>query len=205
MSTAKTAATMRGERSRAIATRLSGPRHRLECPEQLARAYVKASDIARRRFHAGGLLVVHDIVGATWHPAHNDDDLDRLLMADNAIDDTLDQGFAYDTIGNMTANWADLGLDGSAKVRDLWAKKDLGQFASGYTAATVPPHGVRLFKVTPQKKSAMRSFSLEEARMMRSTTDSGFCVGYRRFSVLSAGCNIERRQTSSTVFSFVSM
>ncbi|WP_344113400.1 X2-like carbohydrate binding domain-containing protein [Kribbella alba] len=60
------------------------------------------------------------------------------------------------TEANMTANWADLGLDGSATVRDLWAKKDLGQFASGYTAATVPPHGVRLFKVTPQKNSAIR-------------------------------------------------
>ncbi len=60
------------------------------------------------------------------------------------------------TEADMTANFADLGLDGSAKVRDLWARKDLGQFASSYTAATVPPHGVRLFKVTPQKKSAIR-------------------------------------------------
>ncbi|WP_238164376.1 X2-like carbohydrate binding domain-containing protein [Kribbella pittospori] len=57
------------------------------------------------------------------------------------------------TEANMTVNWADLGLDGSAKVRDLWAKKDLGQFASGYTAATVPPHGTRLLTVTPQKNS----------------------------------------------------
>src|SRR5215207_6903434 len=60
------------------------------------------------------------------------------------------------TEANMTVNWADLGLDGSAKVRDLWVKKDLGQFASGFTAATVPPHGTRLLKVTPQKKSAIR-------------------------------------------------
>lgn len=60
------------------------------------------------------------------------------------------------TEANLTANWSDLGLDGSATVRDLWAKKDLGQFASGYTAATVPPHGARLFKVTPQKGSAIR-------------------------------------------------
>ncbi|TCO14324.1 alpha galactosidase A [Kribbella steppae] len=60
------------------------------------------------------------------------------------------------TEANMTANWADLGLDGSATVRDLWAKKNLGEFASGYTAATVPPHGVRLFKVTPQRNSAIR-------------------------------------------------
>jgi alpha-galactosidase len=57
------------------------------------------------------------------------------------------------TEANMTVNWADLGLDGSAQVRDLWAKQNLGQFASGYTAATVPPHGTRLFTVTPQKNS----------------------------------------------------
>jgi len=60
------------------------------------------------------------------------------------------------TEANMTVNWSDLGLDGSAQVRDLWAKKDLGQFAAGYTAATVPPHGVRLLKVAPQKNSAIR-------------------------------------------------
>lgn len=57
------------------------------------------------------------------------------------------------TEANMTVNWADLGLDGSAQVRDLWAQRNLGQFASGYTAATVPPHGTRLFTVTPQKNS----------------------------------------------------
>jgi alpha-galactosidase len=58
------------------------------------------------------------------------------------------------TEANMTVNWSDLGLTASsAKVRDLWAKKDLGQFASGYTAAVVPPHGTRLFTVTPQKNS----------------------------------------------------
>ncbi|TDU83703.1 carbohydrate binding protein with CBMX2 domain [Kribbella voronezhensis] len=60
------------------------------------------------------------------------------------------------TEANLTANFADLGLDGSATVRDLWARKDLGKFTSGYTAAVVPPHGVRLFKVTPQKQAAIR-------------------------------------------------
>lgn len=60
------------------------------------------------------------------------------------------------TEANLTANFADLGLDGSATVRDLWARKDLGKFTAGYTAAVVPPHGVRLFKVTPQKNSAIR-------------------------------------------------
>ncbi|NEA30577.1 glycoside hydrolase family 27 protein [Streptomyces sp. SID13031] len=60
------------------------------------------------------------------------------------------------TEANMTANFADLGLDSPATVRDLWARKDLGQATTSYTAAVVPPHGVRLFKVTPNKKGAIR-------------------------------------------------
>jgi alpha-galactosidase len=60
------------------------------------------------------------------------------------------------TEANMTVNWSDLGLTGSANVRDLWAKKNLGEFGTGYTAATVPPHGVRLFKVSPERKASVR-------------------------------------------------
>jgi hypothetical protein len=60
------------------------------------------------------------------------------------------------TDADMTVNWADLGLDGAAKVRDLWAHKDLGQFASGFVAQDVPIHGVRLLKVTPQKNAGIR-------------------------------------------------
>ncbi|TDD23760.1 glycoside hydrolase family 27 protein [Kribbella turkmenica] len=59
------------------------------------------------------------------------------------------------TDADMTVNWPDLGLSGTAKVRDLWARKDLGQFTSGFTAENVPIHGVRLLEVTPQKNSAI--------------------------------------------------
>lgn len=51
---------------------------------------------------------------------------------------------------DVTATFADLGLTGSATVRDLWARKDLGRFTGKFTASTVPIHGVRLLKVTPQ-------------------------------------------------------
>ncbi|TDW21831.1 X2-like carbohydrate binding domain-containing protein [Kribbella kalugense] len=60
------------------------------------------------------------------------------------------------TDADMTVNWSDLGLTGAAKVRDLWARKDLGQFASGFTGKDIPIHGVQLLKVTPQKGSAIR-------------------------------------------------
>ena len=55
------------------------------------------------------------------------------------------------TDSDITANWSDLGLIGAATVRDLWAGKDLGTFASKFTGQTIPIHGVRLLRVTPQK------------------------------------------------------
>jgi alpha-galactosidase len=44
---------------------------------------------------------------------------------------------------SVTARWLDLGIRGRARVRDAWARKDLGSFADGFTAA-VEPHGVAL-------------------------------------------------------------
>ncbi|WP_200933954.1 X2-like carbohydrate binding domain-containing protein [Microbacterium sp. Leaf320] len=56
---------------------------------------------------------------------------------------------------DITVDWSDIGLDGSAKVRDLWAGKNLGSEADGFTAESVPIHGVRLLKVTPEKQSVL--------------------------------------------------
>ena len=48
----------------------------------------------------------------------------------------------------MTANWADLGVDGKQIVRDLWRQKDLGSF-DGKFSAPVGPHGVVLIRLRP--------------------------------------------------------
>ena len=67
-----------------------------------------------------------------------------------------------DTAATITANWTmmemgdyggdrdgDGGSGGSAMVRDLWAKKDLGVMVGG-VSATIGPHDVGIYKVTPQ-------------------------------------------------------
>jgi len=46
----------------------------------------------------------------------------------------------------ITANWKDIGVNGSKTVRDLWARKDLGQFNDSFSA-DVPRHGVVLVKL----------------------------------------------------------
>ncbi len=47
----------------------------------------------------------------------------------------------------IAVSWSEVGLAGSATVRDLWARSDLGRFTDGY-AARVEPHGVAMLKVT---------------------------------------------------------
>ena len=49
---------------------------------------------------------------------------------------------------DITVTWASLGLTaGSARVRDLWARQDLGSFAGQFTATQVPSHGVTMLKI----------------------------------------------------------
>jgi len=50
---------------------------------------------------------------------------------------------------SVTVNWSTLGFEGSAKVRNLWAHRDLGSFSNSYTAASVPSDGSVLLQVAP--------------------------------------------------------
>jgi alpha-galactosidase len=53
--------------------------------------------------------------------------------------------------GMLSVRWEDVSLfpGGSAVVRDLWAKKDLGVF-TGQFETKVGPHDVAMLKITPK-------------------------------------------------------
>ncbi|WP_219835739.1 X2-like carbohydrate binding domain-containing protein [Paenibacillus sp. R14(2021)] len=55
----------------------------------------------------------------------------------------------------VNANWKDIGISGSASVRDLWSHKDLGDFATGFGPVTLEPHASRLLKVTAQAGTSL--------------------------------------------------
>lgn len=55
----------------------------------------------------------------------------------------------YDEPKTVTVNFADLGLEGEVRVRDLWRQKDLGEF-NGSFSADVPAHGVVLLRMWPK-------------------------------------------------------
>jgi alpha-galactosidase len=50
----------------------------------------------------------------------------------------------------VTARWSDVGLHGSARVRDLWKHEDLGASAEAFSS-DVPSHGVTLVRVNPAR------------------------------------------------------
>src|SRR5579875_4188093 len=50
----------------------------------------------------------------------------------------------------VTARWADVGFQGKARVRDLWAHADRGEF-EGQFSAEVPSHGTVMIKAQPAK------------------------------------------------------
>ncbi|QGR00194.1 glycoside hydrolase family 27 protein [Paenibacillus psychroresistens] len=47
----------------------------------------------------------------------------------------------------VTVNWNDIGLNGSATVRDLWTHTDLGTFNSSFSSTSLPSHASRLLRV----------------------------------------------------------
>lgn len=54
-----------------------------------------------------------------------------------------------DTEQSVAVRWAELGVRGPQKVRDLWRQRDLGVFPDGFEAK-VPAHGVVLVKIAPR-------------------------------------------------------
>ncbi|MCR6702986.1 MAG: discoidin domain-containing protein [Dokdonella sp.] len=53
------------------------------------------------------------------------------------------------TAATITANWSDIGVSaGSATVRDLYARTNLGTFVNSYTSPLIPPHGSMMIKVS---------------------------------------------------------
>lgn len=49
---------------------------------------------------------------------------------------------------NIAITWSAFGESGTFFVRDIWGAADIGNTADGYTATSVPSHGVTLLKLT---------------------------------------------------------
>lgn len=94
------------------------------------------------------------------------------------------------TDADITVSLADLGIDGAAKVRDLWRKKNAGTARGEFVAEDVPIHGARLFTFTPEKKSTI-TLNDDDARL-----------GYDGNWARNGGKEVPARTQALTVSSF---
>ncbi len=53
-----------------------------------------------------------------------------------------------EALEEVEVSLADLGIEGGAEVRDLWARNDLGVVSSSFSP-DIPPHGGRLYTIVP--------------------------------------------------------
>jgi alpha-galactosidase len=53
------------------------------------------------------------------------------------------------SVASMSLSWKDIGIQGKASVRDLWAHTTRGTFTTSYTVQ-IPSHGVVMLKITLQ-------------------------------------------------------
>jgi hypothetical protein len=53
----------------------------------------------------------------------------------------------------ITVNWTDIDfpVDHPANVRDLWARKDIGEFTGSFTSSNIDSHGVMMLNITLTK------------------------------------------------------
>ncbi|WP_020620318.1 X2-like carbohydrate binding domain-containing protein [Paenibacillus daejeonensis] len=86
--------------------------------------------------------------GRPGHPVSTETE-QQVWYANNG-DGTFSVGLfnLSDETADVSVDWQEIGLDGSASVRDVWEHAELGTHAEGFTAEGLPPHASRLLKVT---------------------------------------------------------
>lgn len=88
---------------------------------------------------------------------------------------------------SITAEFSDLGISGSAKIRDVWARKDLKTSDTSFTAV-VPAHGSLTLKLTPIATAGVRvcdsvSSTKQDGRFTRPYIQLDCAVGKRIVSI----------------------
>ncbi len=96
----------------------------------------------------------------------------------------------------LTINWKDLCIVGSATVRDLWKRANLGKMESGYSV-TLPSHGVSLIKVAAKKTMLKESFEAEYGWLQNfNKLKNNALVPGQAKAVVDANCSGRAKATS---------
>jgi len=96
------------------------------------------------------IAIDQDLAGIQGRIVRDQGDLEvwvKPLGSENGTEKAVTLFNRSGSTATITANWSDIGLSGSASVRDLWAYSDLGTYSDSYSSS-VPAHGVKVFRIT---------------------------------------------------------
>ncbi|MBN2440051.1 MAG: alpha-galactosidase [Spirochaetales bacterium] len=96
------------------------------------------------------IAIDQDPAGIQGHIVSDQGDLEvwvKPLGSANGTDKAVALFNRSASTATITALWGDIGLSGSASVRDLWVHSDLGSFNASYSAS-VQAHGVKVLRIT---------------------------------------------------------
>jgi alpha-galactosidase len=101
--------------------------------------------------NAEAIAVDQDPLGAQGHIIRDDGDRELWMKPLGSVSGNIKAVALFNRGGasaSISVSWSEIGLaSGSATVRDLWAKSDLGNYSNSFSA-TVPSHGAVLLKIT---------------------------------------------------------
>ena len=109
------------------------------------------------------LITNKDVLAVNQHSTNNRQIYNRsgikIWAADVPESDDQYIAFFNTTSTNpktVTLELADIGISGSVRVRDLWAKSDMGAFTESFSAE-INSHGAGLYRLSPDETSDIRN------------------------------------------------
>ncbi|WP_328995495.1 fibronectin type III domain-containing protein [Kribbella sp. NBC_01245] len=102
-----------------------------------------------------------------------------------------------DSPASVTGRFDEVGITGSARVRDVWAGQNLGS-TTGQVSATLPAHGSKLFRITPNNLGALgKPSGVHATDVSRTTTSLAWdaTAGATSYRVYAGGRELARVST----------
>ena len=134
----------------------------------------------------------------------NQDQLQQTWYAKNADGSVTVALFNLaETPATVTGKFDELGITGKATVRDIWANQNTSN-VSGQVSASLPAHGSKLFKITPNKTSLpSRPAGFHATDVNRTTVSLAWqpSTGAASYDVYANGEQVATSTTTSAVVS----
>lgn len=119
----------------------------------MAAPLIFSGDMARLDAFTLNILCNHEVIEVDQDPLGKQARIIRHTKTDLVLAKEMEDGSLAIGLFNLGSSetavsirWADLGVEGKLRIRDLWRQKDLGK-RSGKYSATIPAHGVSLVRM----------------------------------------------------------